>query len=104
MESFGSDREAWASSRSSFRIDEDEQELQAAALERLPTFSRLRATEVVVPVADNEDGGPRPEHKEKTDAQKLGARERQEFIRRVLRVAAEDNECLLHKLRDRCLK
>lgn len=90
-------------SMGSFRIvDDDEQSLQWAALEKLPTYDRLRTA--IVRMAVESDGGERRyEHKE-MDVRKLGASEKQDFIKRVLRVTEEDNSRLLSKLRHRCNK
>ncbi|ONK80621.1 uncharacterized protein A4U43_C01F19880 [Asparagus officinalis] len=84
-----------SSRRSSFRVNDDEQELRWAALEKLPTIKRAQTTIVKSAV----DGV----HKE-VDVKKMGAREREEFIKKVLRVADEGNQRLLSKLRDRFSK
>ncbi|KAJ3692072.1 hypothetical protein LUZ60_012422 [Juncus effusus] len=97
-----------SSSRRSGRfVDEDEEALRWAALERLPTHNRLRTAILKSAVGEkenevkNDSGGQlRFEHKE-VDVRKLGMGERQEFIERVFRVAEEDNEKFLRKLRDR---
>ncbi|XP_020088222.1 ABC transporter G family member 42-like [Ananas comosus] len=86
--------------------DDDEEALRWAALERLPTYSRLRTAILKSTVDGAGDGGGggggggRYEHRQ-VDVRKLGIGERQEFIERVFRVAEEDNERFLKKLRHR---
>lgn len=82
--------------------DEDEEALRWAAIERLPTYNRLR-TAILTAVADEGGGESRNlkiEHRE-VDVRKLGLKEREEFITRVFRVAEEDNEKFLRKFRER---
>ncbi|CAA6666048.1 unnamed protein product [Spirodela intermedia] len=74
------------------RVDDDEEALRWAALEKLPTYDRLRTRAAA--------GRGTFLHKE-VDVRKLGVNERQEFIERVFRVAEEDNERFLRKLRNR---
>ncbi|KAJ6842230.1 ABC transporter G family member 42-like [Iris pallida] len=90
--------EAFLSSGST-RYD-DEEALRWAALEKLPTYDRLR-TGILKSVVD--DGRKGYEHKE-VDVRNIGLKDRQEFIERVFRVAEEDNERFLHKLRNRLHK
>ena len=71
--------------------DDDEEALRWAAIERLPTYSRVR-TAILSSAAD--------QFKE-VDVRKLGVGDRQEFIERVFRVADEDNQRFLQKLRNR---
>ena len=91
-----------SSKGSSFRVEDDEQALRWAAIERLPTYDRLR-TAILKSAVDGEDGERRFEHRE-MDVRKLGASEKQEFIKRVLRVAEEDNQRLLRQLQRRYFK
>ncbi|KAG0499331.1 hypothetical protein HPP92_004022 [Vanilla planifolia] len=72
----------------------DEEELRWAAIERLPTYHRLRTGILKKQIGDGY------EHRE-VDVRKLDGGERQDFINRVFRVADEDNECFLKKLRSR---
>ncbi|XP_073109550.1 ABC transporter G family member 42-like [Elaeis guineensis] len=82
-------------------IDDDEEALRWAALEKLPTYNRLRTGILKTVVEGGEHGGGRSyEHKE-VDVRKLGLNERQEFIERIFKVAEEDNERFLKKLRNR---
>jgi hypothetical protein len=87
--------------------DADEEALRWAAIERLPTYNRLRTA--ILKAAVDEGGGETKddrrgtlkfEHRE-VDVRNLGMREREEFIKRVFRVADEDNEKFLRKFRER---
>jgi hypothetical protein len=89
--------------------DEDEEVLRWAAIERLPTYNRLRTAILKSAVdggggggetKDNRGGALKFEHRE-VDVRNLGIREREEFIKRVFRVADEDNEKFLRKFRER---
>jgi len=75
----------------SFHQEDDEEALKWAAIQKLPTFERLRkglltslqgeATEI--------------------DVEKLGLQERKDLLERLVRLAEEDNEKFLLKLKDR---
>ncbi|KAF3333372.1 ABC transporter G family member 42 [Carex littledalei] len=95
------------SSHGNRRYGADEEALRWAAIERLPTYSRLRTAILKSEIdggggENRDDRGARVEfeHKE-VDVRKLGMKDREEFIRRVFRVADEDNEKFLHKFRER---
>ncbi|KAL5975651.1 Pleiotropic drug resistance protein tur2 [Asimina triloba] len=77
-------------SRSS-RDEDDEEALKWAALEKLPTYDRIRKGIL---------SGIGGELKE-VDTQNLGFQERKNLIERLLRVAEEDNERFLLKLKNR---
>eukprot|EP01018_Ginkgo_biloba_P002639 Gb_30095 [translate_table: standard] len=79
------------------RIDDDEEALRWAALEKLPTYDRLR-TSIMQTHLDNQMD--KLVHKE-VDVRKLGLMERQTFIERLFKVAEEDNEKFFQKLRNR---
>ncbi|RAL45378.1 hypothetical protein DM860_013774 [Cuscuta australis] len=83
--------------RRSTRGEEDEEALRWAALEKLPTYDRMRKT---VLKTFSEEDRDRVVHKE-VDVRKLETTFRQDFINRVFKVAEEDNERFLKKLRDR---
>lgn len=87
--------------RSSRAADEDEEALRWAALEKLPTYDRLRTTIIKNYAASsrNHNQGV-PLHKE-VDVRKLGMDDKQQFIDKLFRVAEEDNERFLRKFRDR---
>ncbi|PKU72320.1 Pleiotropic drug resistance protein 1 [Dendrobium catenatum] len=71
--------------------EDDEEALKWAALEKLPTYSRLRKGLLTMA----EGGG------KEIDIEDLGFEERKELLERLVRVAEEDNEKFLRKLRDR---
>lgn len=86
------------------RVDEDEEALRWAALEKLPTYDRLRKG-ILKSMVDGDGGTSRPNfvHKE-VDVRNLGDDQRQEFIQSLLKIADEDNERFLRKLRNRVEK
>ncbi|KAJ0075263.1 hypothetical protein Patl1_34349 [Pistacia atlantica] len=77
-------------SRSS-RGEDDEEALKWAALERLPTFDRLRKG-----ILTTGGGGP-----SEIDIHKLGFHEKQQLIDRLVKIAETDNEQFLLKLKNR---
>ncbi|KAJ0985631.1 hypothetical protein J5N97_003987 [Dioscorea zingiberensis] len=77
-------------SRSS-RDEDDEEALKWAALEKLPTYDRVRKGILTLSAG---------EHRE-VDVQSLGIQERKHLLERLVRVAEEDNEKFLFKLKDR---
>lgn len=77
-------------SRSSREEDEDEA-LQWAAIERLPTFKRIK-----VAILEEEEG----KHTE-VDVKKLGPKEKKNIVEKLVKTAEVDNERFLLKLRDR---
>ncbi|CAO2208642.1 unnamed protein product [Urochloa humidicola] len=86
-------------SRSS-REEDDEEALRWAALEKLPTYDRIRRA--IVPFGDggDEDGGGKAGFVD-VDVQSLGPHQRRALLERLVRVADEDNERFLLKLKDR---
>jgi hypothetical protein len=79
--------------------DDDEEALKWAALEKLPTCDRLRTTIL------QKSLGSRVVHEE-VDVTKIGFEQRRQIIDNLLRVADQDNERFLVKLRnriDRCV-
>ena len=92
------------SRRSSRHLDEEEEALKWAAIEKLPTYDRLR-TSIMKSFMDSQDqeearGGGGVVHRE-VDVRKLDIVERQRFIDTIFKVAEEDNEKFLTKFRDR---
>ncbi|KAK3017007.1 hypothetical protein RJ639_006573 [Escallonia herrerae] len=79
---------------------DDEYTLQWAAIDRLPTFERLKSS------LFDEDGGEGASVKGKrvTDVTKLGALERHMFIEKLIKHIENDNLHLLQKLRKRISK
>ncbi|KAM3349874.1 hypothetical protein ACQJBY_022624 [Aegilops geniculata] len=87
-------------SRSS-RDEDDEEALRWAALEKLPTYDRVR--HAILPPLDGGEGAPpgAAAGKGVVDVHGLGPRERRALLERLVRVADEDNERFLLKLKDR---
>ncbi|KAM0032051.1 putative ABC-type xenobiotic transporter [Helianthus debilis subsp. tardiflorus] len=85
--------------RSSRHSMEDEEALRWAALEKLPTYNRLRTTifKSYVP-ADQQQV---PTEQMLLDVRELDPQARQNFIDQIFKVAEEDNEIFLRKFRDR---
>ncbi|KAF8387704.1 hypothetical protein HHK36_026358 [Tetracentron sinense] len=87
-----------SSFRSSSTVKDDgneERELQWAAIERLPTFERLRSS-----LFDEYDGGD-VKGKRVIDVTKLGTQERHMFIENLIKHIENDNLRLLQKFRKR---
>lgn len=76
----------------SFHQEDDEEALKWAAIEKLPTFARLRKGLIFSP-----DGGGATE----IDIQNLGLQERRDLLERLVKLAEQDNEKFLLKLRNR---
>lgn len=74
---------------------EDEEELKWAAIERLPTYDRLRKG-FLKQVLDN----GRIVHEE-IDVSNLGMEDKKHLMENIQRVIDDDNERLLQRLRDR---
>ena len=74
--------------------DDDEEALKWAALEKLPTYDRLRTS-----ILKSMEGGK--VITQEINVTDLGMWERQMLIDRLLKVAEEDNEKFLNKLRNR---
>ncbi|KAH7866893.1 hypothetical protein Vadar_026399 [Vaccinium darrowii] len=87
---------------------EDEEALRWAALERLPTYSRLR-TSIIKSFTDNDDYESNNDHEnsyskvvhKEVDVRNLDVNYRQQFMDKLFRVAEEDNEKFLQKFRNR---
>ncbi|KAK1562055.1 hypothetical protein Q3G72_005413 [Acer saccharum] len=91
-------REAWNAPSGVFNQSErhdDEEELRWAAIERLPTYDRLRKG-VIRQVLDN----GKVVHGE-VDVTNLGMQDKKQLMESILKVVEEDNEKFLRKLRDR---
>lgn len=85
--------------RSSRHSMEDEEALRWAALEKLPTYNRLRTTIFNSCVhADQENIA---NEQMLVDVRDLDSQARQGFIDHVFKVVEEDNEIFLRKFRDR---
>jgi len=77
--------------RSSAREEDDEEVLRWAAIEKLPTYDRMRKG-ILTAVG----GGI-----QEVDIQGLSMQERQCLMQRLIRIPEEDNERFLLKLRER---
>ncbi|XP_050281946.1 pleiotropic drug resistance protein 2-like isoform X4 [Quercus robur] len=91
-------REAWTGQTDVFQKsgrEDDEEELMWAALERLPTYDRLRKG-MLKQVLDN----GRVDYQE-VDVTNLGVQDKKHLIESILKVVEEDNEKLLRRLRAR---
>nr|XP_043615513.1 ABC transporter G family member 35-like [Erigeron canadensis] len=91
--------------RSSRHSEEDEEALRWAALEKLPTYDRLRTTIMKSYMTEDDDDHHNYQkqnvmHKE-IDVRKLDPNDKQQFIDRIFKVAEEDNEKFLMKFRNR---
>ncbi|XP_010670733.2 pleiotropic drug resistance protein 1 [Beta vulgaris subsp. vulgaris] len=75
----------------STRDEDDEEALKWAALEKLPTYNRVRKGILT------DIGGPARE----IDVDKLGFEDKKELLQRLVKTAEEDNEKFLLKLRQR---
>jgi len=71
--------------------EDDEEALKWAAIERLPTYLRIQRS-----ILNNEDGKGR-----EVDIKQLGLTERKIIVERLVKIAEEDNERFLLKLRER---
>lgn len=90
-------REAWTTQDMFHRSgrEEDEEELRWAALERLPTYDRLRKG-MLKQILDNGNVSY-----EEIDITNLGFQEKKQLMESILKVVEEDNEKFLLRLRDR---
>ena len=84
-------------SRSS-REEDDEEALRWAALEKLPTYDRVRRA--IVPLGDGAEAGGGKGLVD-VDVLSLGPQQRRALLERLVRVADEDNERFLLKLKHR---
>lgn len=77
------------------RQEEEEEELKWAAMERLPTYERLKKGMLGQVMSNG-----RIVHDE-VDVTKLAADDKKKLMDSILKVVEEDNEKFLRKLRDR---
>ncbi|CAA2946671.1 ABC transporter G family member 29-like [Olea europaea subsp. europaea] len=87
-------------SRSSGSREEEEAALTWAAIERLPTYSRMR-TSILQFMVEGENNETQILHEKLVDVSKLDENMRKEFVARNFKVPEEDNEKFLKKIRDR---
>ncbi|KAK7268421.1 hypothetical protein RIF29_21119 [Crotalaria pallida] len=105
--SFGSfSRRSWNNSSGQVHVDvfersrsrrreDDEEELKWAAIERLPTFERLRKVLVKQVIESGRF------NYEEVDISKLGVMEKKKLLDGLLRIVEEDNERFLSRIRQR---
>lgn len=81
---------------------EDEEALRWAAIQKLPTYNRLRTSilQYVVEGDQNDEARKTVMYKD-VDVRKLNANDRQEFVEMNFKVAEQDNDKFLRKIRDR---
>ena len=95
----GSIREVWNAEdvfqRSSRQVADDEEELKWAAIERLPTYDRLRRGMLKQVMSNG-----RIVHNE-VDVTQLGSQDKKLLMESILKIAEDDNEKFLRRLRDR---
>ncbi|KAJ4720628.1 Pleiotropic drug resistance ABC transporter [Melia azedarach] len=92
-------REAWNSPADVFSKsgrEEDEEELKWAAIERLPTYDRVRKTMLKQVLDDNGRVGY-----QEVDVADLGMQDKKNLLESILKVVEEDNEQFLLRLRER---
>ncbi|KAL3523636.1 hypothetical protein ACH5RR_016470 [Cinchona calisaya] len=77
------------------RREDDEEELKWAAIERLPTYDRLRKGILRQVLEDGRSV------REEVDVANLGVQDRKQLMESILKVVEEDNERFLQRLRDR---
>ncbi|XVE52032.1 hypothetical protein DITRI_Ditri02bG0087700 [Diplodiscus trichospermus] len=90
-------------SRNSSRAAEDEEALRWPAIERLPTYERLR-TSIIKSFLEGDNKGGHGNDKlapREVDVRKLGIDDRQKFINALFKVAEEDNEKFLKRFKNR---
>lgn len=89
----------------SLKESDDEVELQWAAIERLPTFERIKTSlfddQERLNGSKTDDHDDKDQGKRMIDVTRLGVIERRLFIEKLLRELEEDNRRLLHKLKER---
>lgn len=86
----------FASTDSIIEEEDEEAQLQWAAIERLPTLRRLRTS-----LFDLDQEGREPEGIRMVDVTKLEAAERNLFIEKLIKHIERDNLRLLQKIRER---
>ncbi|KAK8579730.1 hypothetical protein V6N12_070040 [Hibiscus sabdariffa] len=94
----GSIREAWNNQTDVFQRsgrEEDEEELKWAAIERLPTYDRIRQAMLKHVLDEGKIGY------EQVDIANLDMNNKKNIMEGILRVAEEDNERFLQRLRER---
>nr|KJB70399.1 hypothetical protein B456_011G071500 [Gossypium raimondii] len=86
--------------RNSGAEEDDEEALKWAAIEKLPTYDRLK-TSIMNSFVENVDGNTNKSGPREVDVRKLDMDDRQRFINALLKVTDEDNEKFLRRFRNR---
>jgi hypothetical protein len=81
-------------------MDDDEEALRWTTLEKLPTRDRVRRA-IIFPLPAGDDAGTGHQGLVDVDVLSLGPGERRALLERLVRVADEDHERFLVKLRER---
>lgn len=92
FEEISGSRKSWFASGRHSRPFEEEEALRWAAIEKLPTYNRLR-----ISVIKDFDGQKLRE----VDVKQLNEEDRQKFMNGIFKDGDEDNEKFLKKLRNR---
>jgi hypothetical protein len=95
----GDGREAFRRSSMTDAEEDDDEALKWAALEKLPTYSRLH-TAIIQPSAP-QGGSNNKELTVPVDVRKLGQGQRQSLIEKALATNEQDNERLLNRINER---
>ncbi|KAL2516258.1 ABC transporter G family member 35 [Forsythia ovata] len=80
--------------------EEEEEALTWAAIDKLPTYSRMR-TSIFQFMVEGENNDTQISHNKLVNVSKLDANTRKAFVARNFQVPEEDNEKFLKKIRDR---
>jgi hypothetical protein len=81
--------------------DDDEENLRWAALEKLPTYDRMRRGIIRRALEEQGGGTAKLLAADEVDLANLDPREGRELMERVFRAVEDDNERLLRRFRDR---
>ncbi|KAK7255465.1 hypothetical protein RIF29_28875 [Crotalaria pallida] len=81
--------------------NDDEEALKWAAIEKLPTYDRIRTSILKYALEHDQQSDGKMVVLKEVDVRKLGMDERQKLIDSMFKVAEEDNERYLRKLRER---
>jgi hypothetical protein len=79
---------------------DDEENLRWAALEKLPTYDRMRRG-IIRRALEEQAGGAAKLTADEVDIANLDPREARELMERVFKAVEDDNERLLRRFRDR---
>lgn len=92
---------AFGSSRTWNRANDDEVALKLAVLEKLPTYKRVRRAIVRSITNGNDDNDNKKVAHKEVDVRKLDRNERKQFIDRLFKIPKDDNDKFLRNFRRR---